>query len=71
MMRRDLAIEVGGFREPLWVVALTEVPVLLIIWYGMAKYKILLVKHELRSLLFITASILVGYGLLQLSISSG
>ena len=57
-----------GIEGAVWVIALTEVPVLIVVWSGMLKYKILSLRHEARSLAFIAAGCAVGYGLLQIPI---
>ena len=58
-----------GLEGVVWVVGLTEVPVFFVVWFGMAKNRILSVKHEMRALLFITSGFLIGLALLQLPIS--
>lgn len=60
----------AGIHGVVWVVALTEIPVIFILWYGMAKHNVLSVLHELRSLLFIGSGLLLGWILLQLPIGS-
>lgn len=59
-----------GMHGVVWVISLTELPVLVLLWSGMRKYQILSITHELRSFLFVAAGILLGYGLLQLPIGS-
>ena len=58
-----------GMEGVVWVVALTEVPVLIVLWSGLLKYKILSLRHEARSLAFVAGGCAVGYGLLQIPIS--
>lgn len=57
-----------GIHGVVWVVALTEIPVLLVVWSGLAKFKILSLKYELRSLLFVLFGVVVGFCVLQLPI---
>jgi O-antigen/teichoic acid export membrane protein len=57
-----------GMEGIIWVVGLTEIPVLFVLWFGMSKYGILSVKHELRTLPFIATGLLIGFALLQLPI---
>jgi O-antigen/teichoic acid export membrane protein len=57
-----------GVTGAVWVVALTEVPVLLVIWFGMTKHNLLLAKYEFRSLMFALVGLLIGCSLLQLPI---
>jgi O-antigen/teichoic acid export membrane protein len=56
-----------GMKGIVCAVSLTELPVFVVIWSGMAKYKILSLPHEMRSLAFAIAGIIVGYSLLRLS----
>src|ERR1700733_11769365 len=53
-----------GMKGIVWAVALTELPVFIVIWSGMAKYKILSLPHELRSVAFALTGVSVGYALL-------
>lgn len=57
-----------GIEGVVWVVATTEVPVLIVLWSGLLKYKILSLRHEARSLAFVAAGCAIGYGLLQIPI---
>jgi O-antigen/teichoic acid export membrane protein len=57
-----------GIEGVVWVVGLTEIPVLFVVWFAMAKHGILSVKHELRTLPIIGAGLLFGFALLQLPI---
>ena len=57
-----------GMEGAVWVIALTEVPVLIVLWSGLLKYKILSLRHEARSLAFVAAGCAVGYGLLQITV---
>ncbi len=54
-----------GITGVVWAVALTEVPVVFVLWFGMARNKMLSIAHELRSLLFVALGLVAGYGLLQ------
>jgi O-antigen/teichoic acid export membrane protein len=56
-----------GMKGIVCAVSLTELPVFVVIWSGMAKYKILSLPHEMRSLAFAIAGIIVGYSLLRVS----
>jgi len=56
-----------GMKGIVCAVALTELPVFVVIWSGMAKYKILSLPHEMRSLAFAIAGFIIGYSLLRLS----
>jgi O-antigen/teichoic acid export membrane protein len=55
-----------GVKGAIGAVALTELPVFFVLWYGLAKNQILSVRHELRSFAAAFAGIACGLGLLQL-----
>lgn len=55
-----------GITGVVCVVASTEVPVVFVLWFGMARNKMLSVILELRSILFVGIGLAVGYGVLQL-----
>lgn len=57
-----------GIEGVVWVIALTEVPVMIVLWSGLLKYKILSLRHEARSIAFIAIGCTIGYGLLQIPI---
>ena len=57
-----------GIEGVVWVVALTEVPVLIVLWSGLLKYKILSLRYEARSMAFVAVGCAIGYGLLQIPI---
>jgi len=57
-----------GVEGVVWVVGLTEIPVFFVVWFGMAKYGILSIRHELRTFIFVAAGLLIGFALLQLPI---
>lgn len=59
-----------GIHGVVWVVALTEIPVLFVVWSGMARFKILSIKKELRSLIFVCAGSFIGFCILQLPIAN-
>lgn len=59
-----------GTQGVVWVVALTELPVIVVLWSGMIRYKLLSLWNELRSLFFIVVGIAIGFALLQLPIGS-
>lgn len=54
-----------GITGVVWAVALTEVPVMFVLWYGMARNKMLSIAYEVRSLFFVAIGLMAGYGLLQ------
>lgn len=51
----------AGMLGVVWAVSLTEVPVLIVLWYGMIKNGIFSLKYELRSILFATIGACLGY----------
>jgi O-antigen/teichoic acid export membrane protein len=53
-------------KGAVWAVALSEVPVALVMYVGLARHRMLLLAYELRSLLFAGFGALSGYGLLRL-----
>jgi O-antigen/teichoic acid export membrane protein len=53
-----------GIRGVVWTVAMSELPVIAVVWYGMAKRDLLSMRFELRSLLFYSFGIVMGYLLL-------
>ena len=55
-----------GVHGVVWVVSLTEVPVLIVLWWTLYQYKILLLKREILSGVFIAVGSLIGWGILQL-----
>ena len=55
-----------GIEGVVWAVALSEIPVVVVIWAGMARHRMLSLKSELRSLVFVGTGALVGIGLLNL-----
>lgn len=57
-----------GVEGVIWVVALTELPVCIVLWSGMVKYRLLSIRHELRAVLFILSGWLLGWLALQLPI---
>jgi len=57
-----------GMVGVLWAVALSEVPVFFVIWSGLYKYKIFSLRHELRSLLFVGAGLLLGFAVLKIGV---
>ena len=48
-------------RGVVWAVALTEVPVLFLLWYGMYKNRVFSIWHELRSVGFAGLGAIMGY----------
>lgn len=71
---RAVAILVGiplgwslrGLPGVIWAVALAELPPLAVMWFGLVRYRLFSFAAELRSLLFIGAAAITGYGILQL-----
>lgn len=57
---------VMGLEGVVWAVALSEVPVMAVLWIGLARHRLLSLSCELRSLLFVGLGVLLGIGLLQL-----
>lgn len=51
----------AGMYGVVWAVALTEVPVLFLLWYGMYKNAVFSILHELRSFLFAGMGAGLGY----------
>lgn len=64
-----LAWHAYGIEGVVWVVATTELLVLLVLWYGMAKENLLSLPHELRSVVFAIIGLSTGYALQQLILS--
>jgi O-antigen/teichoic acid export membrane protein len=55
----------AGVEGVIWAVALAELPPLIVMWTGLARYRLFSPAAELRSLAAIAAGILVGFGILQ------
>jgi O-antigen/teichoic acid export membrane protein len=55
----------GGIKGVVWAVALSEVPVLAVLWTGLLRHGLFSLMPELRSLLFAVLGLLVGWGLLR------
>jgi O-antigen/teichoic acid export membrane protein len=49
-----------------WAIALSEVPVTVVLWAGMARYRMLSLWVEARSVLFALLGAMLGFGLLRL-----
>ena len=60
-----IAWKLYGIHGVVWAVALSELPVVAVVWYGMATQGLLSVRLELRSLLIFAGGLVAGYGLLQ------
>jgi O-antigen/teichoic acid export membrane protein len=64
-----VAIPIGwslaGIKGVIWVVALSEIPPLIVIWIGLIRHRVFSVSAELRSLLFVGLGALVGLGILH------
>lgn len=56
----------AGIHGVVWAVALSEVPVLGVLWIGLARHGMYSLACELRSLLFAGLGALLGFGLLRL-----
>jgi O-antigen/teichoic acid export membrane protein len=52
-----------GMKGAVWAVALSEVPVVVVLWIGLARHHVLSVRSELRSLLFVGLGASLGFGL--------
>ena len=62
------AIPIGwslsGIKGVIWAVALSEVPPLVVIWFGMMKHHMFSVKAESRSVAIAGVGVLLGFGVL-------
>jgi O-antigen/teichoic acid export membrane protein len=56
---------VSGIEGVIWAVALSEVPPLMVIWYGLIRHRLFSVAAEFRSVLFAGLGALVGLGILH------
>lgn len=52
-----------GLKGAVWAVALSEVPVVVVLWIGLARNHVLSVRSELRSLFFAGIGASLGFGL--------
>lgn len=52
-----------GINGVVWVVALTEIPALIVLWQGRIKHGVFSKILELRSVLFILLGLIIGYGI--------
>ncbi len=55
----------SGVKGVVWAVALSETPVVLVIWLGMMRYRIFSLFSELRSLFFVGVGALIGLSILH------
>jgi len=55
-----------GLKGVVWAVALTEVPVVVVLWIGLARNRMPSLAYNLRSLLFCASGALLGFGLMAL-----
>jgi O-antigen/teichoic acid export membrane protein len=55
-----------GMIGVVWVIATTELPVLMLLWFGMAQEELLSLTYELRSVVFALIGLIVGYSLREL-----
>jgi len=53
----------AGIKGVVWAVALSEIPVVAVLWAGMVRKQVFSLRSELRSLLFAGAGALLGIGL--------
>ena len=53
----------AGIKGVVWAVALSEIPVVAVLWAGMVRKQVFSFRSELRSLLFAGAGALLGIGL--------
>lgn len=64
-----IAIPIGwwlwGIRGVIWAVALSEVPPLVVIWFGLIRHRLFSIAAESRSLLFAGLGALLGLGVLH------
>lgn len=52
---------IGGFWGLVWAVSLAEIPTMIVLWSGLARYKFLDLRRELRALGFFIVGLLLGY----------
>ncbi len=55
----------SGLSGVVWAVALSEIPVLVVLWWGLSRHGVLSFAGELRSVLFVGVGVLLGFALLQ------
>jgi O-antigen/teichoic acid export membrane protein len=55
-----------GIKGVVWAVALSEIPVFAVLWVGLARNRMLSLRSELRSLLFVGVGALLGFAVLRL-----
>lgn len=55
-----------GIQGAIGAIATTELPVVIVLWYGLAKNNILSLRHEARTPVFAFVGVACGFGLLQL-----
>ena len=64
-----IAIPIGwsmaGIKGVIWAVALSEIPPLVVVWFGMIKHRMFSIAAESRSLLFAGLGMLLGLGMLH------
>ena len=64
-----IAIPIGwslaGIKGVIWAVTLSEIPPLVVMWFGMIRHRIFSIAAESRSLLFAVLGALLGYGILR------
>lgn len=56
----------GGIPGVIWAVALSEVPVLGVLWFGLARHGMFSLQVELRSICFAGLGAILGLGMLRL-----
>jgi O-antigen/teichoic acid export membrane protein len=55
----------AGIKGVVWAVALSEVPVAVVLWTGLMRHRMFSPVNELRSVLFVALGALLGFGLLR------
>lgn len=55
-----------GIKGAVWAVALSEVPGVVVLWVGLARHRMLSLRSELRSMIFVGLGALLGFGILHL-----
>jgi O-antigen/teichoic acid export membrane protein len=55
-----------GMKGAVWAIALSEAPVLLVLWTGLLRHRVFALASEIRSSLFVVLGTILGLGILQL-----
>jgi O-antigen/teichoic acid export membrane protein len=61
-----LGWSLGGVKGVIWGVALSEIPPLIVMWFGLIRYRMFSIMAETRSLLFAGVGVLLGLGVLHI-----